>query len=178
MAFVLMANIIVAVLAGCSAPPVTEAEDAPVHKGKYPPPTRKLVDKTAEEWGSVAKSQDLEVCRKACVILETLDREGIPYLLEAANYHKKREDHLAVCLSAMVGAFIEPEDLDFVASFLDESYSSSDLQPPMVSVRRSALVVLASAGPKARPYLHRVRRLQENPALKTTADFVIRAIEK
>lgn len=82
-------------------------------KGKYPPPQNEYRGRDAHSWGRDVLDIDERECAGSAAALKELGKEGIPYLLTAVQKQKK-VDNIVVCLEAIDGKLIHPEDLAII----------------------------------------------------------------
>ncbi len=173
--------VLVGLLLACAGRPQAPIKpEAPIKtgnlKGDYPPPTTKLHGDTADQWGERAKDVAYNVCLNATSALAALKKEGIPYLIVAAESQAERPENCGWCLHRIDPALVADEDLGRIADFLHENFAKSD--GANMSVRTSALHLLGRAGPRAKPYLERIRKLKSVPALKGYCEGAEKLINK
>jgi hypothetical protein len=162
---------------GKSSPPPATGGPAPprLAKGTYPAPVTKFQGRTATYWGEKALDADVDTSSDAAERLHRLGAEGTPFLLAAAERQREEPANLYWSLLWLDGSLVADADLPAVASFLDERYARHDAT---YHIRGAALDVLAKAGPRARPFLPRVRELADVPGLERQAAEATSAIDR
>lgn len=142
--------------------------------GNYPAPQTRLEGRTADQYGVLAKDTDAATCQRACYALRQLGAEGVPYLLEAAAWHRDRPWNLSECLLYLDGSLLDPADVPAVGAYLNDRYAAHD--GTEANVRGMALKVLKRAGPKAAPLRPRLRELRGTPKLEPFLSEALAAI--
>jgi hypothetical protein len=169
--------VVVGLMLACGGKPTGSTSTPPpssVVKGNYPPPVSKFNGRTAEQWGRQALDLDFQTCQAACVALQELKDEAVPFLLEAMNHHRDRFGNLSECLGYCAGQ-VATVDLDFVADFLDEKYATKPSQTYVIQA--NALWIFKRAGPRAKAFLPKIREAKIPKDIEQLRAKAIESIE-